>query len=77
VEVPCESKEKPEARVSENKSDFSKNLEGAPESRENDENFLRPRHTIYRGGGGTFKNVPRFDRCEIYGGRVSTPTFRG
>jgi hypothetical protein len=27
--------------------------------------------------GGTFKNGPRFDRCEIYGGRVSTPTFRG
>jgi hypothetical protein len=39
--------------------------------------FLRPRHIIYMGGGGTFKNLPRFNRCEIYGGRVSTPTFQG
>jgi hypothetical protein len=63
--------------VGESESDFSRNLEGASESRESGENFLRPRHTIYRAGGGTFKNGPRFDRCEIYGGCVSTPTFRG
>jgi hypothetical protein len=41
--------------MGENESDFSRNLEGAPESRENGENFLRPRHTIYRGGGGHFQ----------------------
>jgi hypothetical protein len=55
----------------------AKILESALESWENSEKILRPRHTIYRGGGGTFKNLPRFNRCEIYGGRVSTPTFRG
>jgi hypothetical protein len=41
--------------VDENESDFSRNLEGAPESRESSENFLRPRHTINRGGGGHFQ----------------------
>jgi hypothetical protein len=41
--------------VDENESDFSRNLEGAPESRESGENFLRSRHTIYRGGGGYFQ----------------------
>jgi hypothetical protein len=41
--------------VGENESDFSRNLEGAPESRESGEKFLRPRHTIYRGGGGHFQ----------------------
>jgi hypothetical protein len=77
VKVPCESRKKPETCAGENESDFSKILESAPESRENGEIFLRPRHTIYRGGGGTFKNVPRFDRCDIYGGPVSTLAFRG
>jgi hypothetical protein len=52
VKVPCESKEKPETCAGENESDVSKKLEGAPESRENGEKFLRPRHTIYRGKGG-------------------------
>jgi hypothetical protein len=27
--------------------------------------------------GGSFKKLPRYDRCEKSGGRVSTPTFRG
>jgi hypothetical protein len=40
VKVPCESKEKPETCAGENESDFSKNLEGAPESRENGEKFF-------------------------------------
>jgi hypothetical protein len=25
--------------------------------------------------GGSFKKLPRYDRCEFFGGRVSTPTF--
>jgi hypothetical protein len=33
--------------------------------------------SIYRGEGGSFKKLPRYDRCEQSGGRVSTPTFRG
>jgi hypothetical protein len=39
--------------------------------------FLQWELSIYRGEGGSFKNLPRFDRCEIPGGRVSTPTFWG
>jgi hypothetical protein len=54
----------------------AKILESDLESSENG-NFLRPRHTIYRGEGGRSKNPPRFNRCEIPEGRVSTPTFRG
>jgi hypothetical protein len=27
--------------------------------------------------GGSFMNLPRFDRCEVSGGRVSTLTFQG
>jgi hypothetical protein len=41
------------------------------------ENFLRRQLCIYRGEGGSSANTPRFDRCEVSGGRVSTPTFRG
>jgi hypothetical protein len=54
----------------------AKILDNLQESWWTGEKILRPRHTIYR-GGGSFKNQPRFDRCEISGGRVSTPTFRG
>jgi hypothetical protein len=32
--------------------------------------------SIYRGEGGSVKKLPRYDRCEKSGGRVSTPTFR-
>jgi hypothetical protein len=55
----------------------AKILENLQESRGDGENFLRPRLTIYRGGEGSFKKPPHFDRCEIFGGRVSTPTFWG
>jgi hypothetical protein len=54
----------------------AKILKNFQESRGDGENFLRPRLTIYR-AGGSFKKPPRFDRCEIFGGLVSTPTFRG
>jgi hypothetical protein len=33
--------------------------------------------SIYRGEGGSFKKLPRFDRCEFSRGCVSTPTFLG
>jgi hypothetical protein len=33
--------------------------------------------SIYRGEGSSFQKSPRFDRCEFFRGRVSTPTFRG
>jgi hypothetical protein len=33
--------------------------------------------SIYRGEAGSFKKLPRFDRCEFSGGHVSTPTFWG
>jgi hypothetical protein len=45
------------------------------EKRGSGENFLQRELSIYRCEGGRFKNPPRFDRCEIPGGRVSTPTF--
>jgi hypothetical protein len=45
--------------------------------RESGENFLQRELSIYRGEGGSFKNSPRFDRCEVSVGCVSTPTFRG
>jgi hypothetical protein len=40
-------------------------------------NFLQWQLSIYRGEGGSSANTPRFDRCEIFEGRVSTLTFRG
>jgi hypothetical protein len=33
--------------------------------------------SLFIEAGGSFRNSPRFDRCEVSGGRVSTPTFRG
>jgi hypothetical protein len=33
--------------------------------------------SLFIGAGGSFRKPPRFDRCEISGGRMSTPTFRG
>jgi hypothetical protein len=47
------------------------------EKRGSGENFLQRELSIYRDEGGSFKNLPRFDRCEVSGGRMSTPTFRG
>jgi hypothetical protein len=32
---------------------------------------------LFIGVRGQFQEMPRFDRCDLSGGRVSTPTFRG
>jgi hypothetical protein len=41
------------------------------------EKLLRCKLSIYRGEGVVSRKLPRYDRCEKSGGRVSTPTFRG
>jgi hypothetical protein len=47
------------------------------EKRGSGQKFLQWELSIYRGEGGSFQKTPRFDRCEVSGGRVSTLTFRG
>jgi hypothetical protein len=77
MKVSCESREEPEICTGENKRDFNEDSrKSSGKLREQWKKIRRPRHTIYR-GGGSFKNLPRFDRYEIHGGCVSTPTFRG
>jgi hypothetical protein len=50
----------------------AKILESALESQENGEKIFYGQGTLFIG-----VNPPRFDRCEIPGGRVSTLTFQG
>jgi hypothetical protein len=33
--------------------------------------------SLFLGVGGSFKKLPRYDRCEFFGGHVSTSTFWG
>jgi hypothetical protein len=51
VKVPCKSREEPEISAGENVSDFSEDSRKSSGKLVNRWKILRPRHTIYRGGG--------------------------
>jgi hypothetical protein len=56
-------------------SSSTKMLATFGESEEAVKKFYGANLSIYRGEGGSFKKLPRYDHCEKSGGHVSTPTF--